>query len=346
MTFKALLQKIDPQTTAFVIGNGINRYEDTSRKNCDECGEFAACQDKNKKKNISWQTILRVICEKRKIDINLNKQCDLSFPEIASLVDLHDNNIASTSHKTGSRSAKRNIKQELCSLTKKMEPGDAHNAFIQYIKRLDIPVITTNFDMLLSRDMERVTLEFEDKSFFRANKAYLWNICYKENKSNVTPSNYREVMEGFGVWHIHGNVDFPASIKIGLEDYVNAVATVKTMISGTPKKGDPKVPLYQFRPAEWVGRNTLLDLFFHRDLIFLGLSLETQEVFLRWLIMQRSKYLRSLVSKTAYPKRRAWYVYVDRCKLNPLTPKGQLLKACGVELVPADKYLDIYRNFE
>ena len=346
MKFKTLLDNINPQTTTFVVGNGINLYADNSHRNCDNCGEFSTCKDQNKKKNCSWQTILKNICYKRKISINPNTQSDLSFPEIASLVKLYDGTKAKAVSDSRSRTAKRDIRQELCSLMKKMEAGDVHRAFIEYARRLDIPVITTNFDKLLSKELEMVTLEFDDKSFFRSNRDYLWNVCYKDNKANVSPTNYRQVMEGFGIWHIHGNVDYPLSIKIGLEDYVNSIAMVKTMISGTPQKNDPKIRLYQFRPEAWVGRNTLLDLFFHRDLIFLGLSLDSQEVFLRWLIMQRAIYQSSLIKRGKKPIRKAWYVHTDINMLNKSTPKGIFFNTCGIKLVGEKNYDVIYQCFK
>ena len=40
----------------------------------------------------------------------------------------------------------------------------------------------------------------------------------------------------------------------------------------------------------WIGGNTWLHVIFNKDLFIFGLSLEENEVFLRWLLIQRAKY--------------------------------------------------------
>ncbi|MDP1619711.1 MAG: hypothetical protein Q8M12_01790, partial [bacterium] len=85
----------------------------------------------------------------------------------------------------------------------------------------------------------------------------------------------------------------------------------------------------------WAGASTWLQILFHKPLLIFGLALAENEVFLRWLLIERAKYYKK------FPDRRqeAWYVHTpsedDLGKLFFLT-------GVDVQLVEVKNYDEIY----
>jgi hypothetical protein len=85
---------------------------------------------------------------------------------------------------------------------------------------------------------------------------------------------------------------------------------------------------------KWPGAQTWLQPFFHKPLLFMGLGLEQNEVFLRWLLIERARYF------GRHPGRRSpgWYVHVG-----PLDPgKAFFLRGVGIEPHAVKDYAQIY----
>jgi hypothetical protein len=347
MNFRQLLAKIEPNNTAFIVGNGINLYAESGKPNCGSCGEYVRCKDEKKRRFLSWSAVLKKLCDKRQICLDPEKPFDLSYPEIASLMNLCTLE-QYTDPKTGNRSAKRDMRMEISGCYRVSKGQDiVHKQFINYMKNRNIPIITTNFDMLLSENLHEQKVGTGDPDLFKPSNRYIWNYCYNttEVKDHKPPIDFRDSVDNFGIWYMHGNQKHPSSIVIGLEDYAGAIFQAKSMIS-LQSEGESRFGLYGAKDDLWIGRNTWLHLFFQRDLIFLGLFLDSQELFLRWLLVQRTNYLSHMKAKHKRPVRKAWYVHDDLCKLNPSTPKGIFFNACGVELIPNESHQAIYECFE
>lgn len=347
MNFKQLLAKIEPNNTVFIVGNGINLYAEDGKPDCGSCGEYDRCKDEKKRRFLSWYAVLRKLCIKRHICLDLEKQTELSYPEIASLMNLCTIE-QYTDPKTGYRSVKRDMRMEISGRYRVLKMQDiVHKQFINYMNSRHIPVITTNFDMLLSENLHEHKVGTGDPDLFKPSNKYIWNYCYNttEAKKHNNPNDFREFVDNFGIWYMHGNQKYPSSIVIGLEDYANSISKAKALISLQPEAENFIHGLYGAKDDAWIGRNTWLHLFFHRDIVFLGLSLDSQELFLRWLLVQRANYQAYMKANQKRPARKAWYVHNDMCKLNPSTPKGIFLKACGVELVPNESHKAIYDCF-
>ena len=54
----------------------------------------------------------------------------------------------------------------------------------------------------------------------------------------------------------------------------------------------------------WTGQNTWLEPFFKNDLLIFGIRLYREEVFLRWLLIERAKYYKTFEIDNP----QAWYV--------------------------------------
>lgn len=347
MTLQNLLQEVDPKHSAFLVGNGINLYRNYQLDACQSCPQIENGKKVNSKmkKNESWSGILQEYCKKHNIKIDVTNANDLTFPEIACIIDLSSTSIRK---KTTGPDAKyeqtvinTKFRHSLAEdLVKLNEQDPVHENFIYYASTKDIPVLTTNMDRLLSNGLEEKKISLTGDLYFKANKYYYWNYCYSNQTTPASNEGKLELVQKFAVWHIHGSADYPDSIKIGLDDYINCTTQAKKMLSSP---GKDKIALFATNNENWVGRNTWLDIFFRRNLIILGLSLNSDEVFLRWLFIQRAKYL-----KMKYPDKdnrpKAWYVHTDP-SLNDKSPKGILFKACGIELIHENKYCDIYKCF-
>ena len=347
MNFKQLLTKIDPKKTAFVVGNGINLYAENGRPDCGACGEYDSCMGDKKRRFLSWDAVLKKLCDKRQIYLDPNKPYDLSYPEIASLINLRtlDHNPKS---KSSPKRLKRDMRMEISGSYRILNgQNEVQKQFINFMKKKNIPVITTNFDMLLAENLHEHIVGNGNPALFKHKAKQIWSYCYNdyEDKQDVPKQDFRELVDNFGLWYMHGNQKHPSSIVIGLEDYVNSISLTKSMISAKSEENKSRFGLYGAKDDLWIGRNTWLHLFFHRDLVFLGLSLDSQELFLRWLLVQRANYQSTMKIKHKRTLRKAWYVHDDNCKLNSSTPKGIFLRACGVELVPNDNHKAIYDCF-
>lgn len=344
MTFKTLLKEIDPKNAVFLVGNGINLYRHYLEDACDCCPQRT--QDKKghaTKKTLSWCDFLQNYCRMQKIGIDVPNVTDLTFPEIVCLLDLQKSRSASG---TAALDAKTDIdptvRLRLAEDLLKINKQDAvHRQFLKYAATKDIPVLTTNIDRLLSMDLSERKLALTGDPYFTATKNYKWNYCYTEKALPADNQAKLGLAQHFAVWHIHGLADYPDTIKIGLDDYINCTSQAKKLLSST---GKDRISLFDAKTDVWAGRNTWLDLFFRRQIIVIGLALDSQEVFLRWLFIQRAKYL-----KLKYPdpekRPKAWFIHTD-ANLSDKSPKGIFFKACGMDLIREKRFCDIYKNFK
>ncbi len=98
-----------------------------------------------------------------------------------------------------------------------------------------------------------------------------------------------------------------------------------------------------FRAAnhgDWEGASGWLDIVFHKPLLFLGLALEENEVFLRWLLIERARYFRK------FPDRRqpAWYVSTHDPRNARQAGKHFFLEALGIQIVRASGHEEVWEN--
>lgn len=169
---------------------------------------------------------------------------------------------------TVKRTVARTFAQELTNsdLTKLMN----------YFQSLDIPVLTTNFDTLMSQSLHLFKHKKMGTSF---TDFYPWNVYFSDTELENPAS-------GFGIWHINGMVEYPRSIKLGISDYMGNVERARNMLLSH----DFNEFFNGMNQTNWSGYYTWLHAFFNKDLFVFGLKLNKDEVFLRWLLIQRAKY--------------------------------------------------------
>jgi hypothetical protein len=172
--------------------------------------------------------------------------------------------------------------------------SEIHKKFMDLVIKKDCPILTTNFDFTLEH-----TLLPTNGSFYRTAKEgftrfYPWDTYFGQRQHDLPT-------DGFGIWHIHGMINYFDSIRLGLTDYMGSVEKARKLIH----KGDDKL-FGGKNQNNWDGRKTWLHIWFNKPLIIVGLKLNTDEVFIRWLFIEREKYFKK------FPDRRKKTFYLSK----------------------------------
>ena len=193
---------------------------------------------------------------------------------------------------------------------------DGFSHLLKVLKGKKAPILTTNFDTYMSSSL----LLEKKKMGTRFTDFYPWNVYFSDEDLNSPVS-------GFGIWHINGLINYPRSIKLGLSDYMGCVERARNMIHSTNMNEffDGK------NHDSWVGHNTWLHIF-NKDLFIFGLALDENEVFLRWLLIQRAKY-----SKMYHCRLKGWFV--DK---NISEGKRGFLETLGFTVISVSDYDELY----
>lgn len=279
---------------AFVIGNGINRFNEEKRRS-------------------SWDELLYSLWKKYSGN-NLSE-----IPKGISLTEFYDLLEMEASTKNNDI----NFQREFCSPLSTWKYREHHKTIVSRAMSLGIPILTTNFDSLLSRSLDLDFYRFKQEPF---TDFYPWG-CYYSNKKLESPTS------GFGIWHINGMERYHRSIRLGLTHYMGSVERARKMIHA----GDEENLFSGKNIRDWRGRYNWLHLIFNKSLFIFGLKLEESEVFLRWVLIERAKYFKYFPSK----QKKAWYICT---KNQPNSGKELFLSKLGFEYIVLENYKDIYQE--
>lgn len=221
---------------------------------------------------------------------------------------------------TNSKSAK-SLQQEFCNLMSSWKPFEHHKRIVNWAKDHNTPILTTNFERVLA-DAGECALQRSKKGGFTA--YYPWENYYGTGSIN-NPS------QEFGIWHVNGMERYYQSIRLGLTHYMGSVQRAR----GWLHRGDER-RLFSGKNVEfWQGAQTWLHVIFNTPLLIFGLGLEENEVFLRWLLIERARYFKK------FPERRksAWYIHEK-----PIDNPGKqfFLNGVGIKTVQVAGYDEIY----
>ena len=258
---------------------------------------------------------------------DLFSQKDITYPELFDALCF--NNKKATEEY-------RSLKLQICKQMSDWKETNIHHRFIQYIKSKNIPILTTNYDSTL---LDESIIKFHKmlkrpsingfpapirKSEHMFTDYYPWYSYYSDHI-------IKDVKEEFGIWHIHGFHCYPRSLVIGAIDYANTIHRLKKYLPVTNQGPKPK----------WIAKNSWIDIFFNCDLIIIGLSLEPQEISLRWLLMEREKHFRR------NEKMRRNTVYINNQQYD-CCGKGKkyLFDSLKIDTYTLKTGIDIYQNFE
>jgi len=280
---------------ALVVGNGINLYGDAKSTN-------------------SWHDLLVTLAKKNLPSSLREVPSGVALTEYYDVLDLKSKN---------SISKQAPLQQQFCDLMTSWKFYDHHQRIVKWAKNNDCPILTTNFERVLS-DAAGCTLRRTRKGSFT--DYYPWESYYS-SKDIADPSNE------FGIWHINGMQHYRRSVRLGLSHYMGSVERAR----GWLHKGNERRLFSGKNVRGWDGADTWLHIIFNTPLLIFGLGLENNEVFLRWLLIERARYFKKFPDR----KKEAWYVSTGETNSEG---KKFFLDGVGVKYLHAKSYDDIYGN--
>lgn len=251
-----------------------------------------------------------------------------SFAKATAVFDTPDFEVVSTLCEIGDKAkpALRNkLAKSISRLMEQWNPQSIHVGVSNFAKHYDIPILTTNYDNLLAK---AVNAKFKNLGKDNVCEAHPLTCCYTTKRQPSTDT--------YGIWHINGMIRYPKSILIGLSHYMRAIEYVRNRIL-PPNKFDAEL----FQGLQWFGKrvaNTWLDIIFRKKIFIFGLALETDEVFLRWLLIERAKFY------ALYPhhKKEGWYIKSDNETISE--GKRYFLNSTGFNIISVPDYSAIYNS--
>jgi hypothetical protein len=263
--------------------------------------------------NNSWDQMLLKLWGKHS-----KSASQMSAPEGISLTEFYDALDLTKS------SEEINLQKEFCGLMSDWSPKEHHVAISAWAQSNNTPILTTNFEETLSSGITIDITHFNSKSF---TDFYPWESYFSDHRVH-NPANE------FAIWHINGMQRYNRSIRLGLSHYMGSVERARRLIH----KGKESRLFSGENINEWSGYQSWLHVVFNNDLVFIGLSLETTEVFLRWLLIERAKYF----NKFPHRRKSAYFAHAGTNELS--TGQTLFLNSVGVEIVHESSYDQLYHS--
>lgn len=231
----------------------------------------------------------------------------LTNTEVYDLVELHSEN---------GHDVKERVKNKLELLP--TYNLDIHRRLMEFARTHNSPVLTTNFDESFEKSIDAQFFHIDSKGFTRF---YPWKTYYGHDQLTLPT-------DGFGIWKIHGDVRYKDSIRLGLTDYMGSGERARKLIHN----GDDR--LFRGKRQEyWQGHQTWLHVWFNLPIVIFGLGYGIDEVFLRWLLIERRRYL------NIYNDPMEVY-YIS--KGTPAPAITNLMQNLGVEIRLINDYSELY----
>ena len=301
---------------AFIIGNGIN---------------FNAFNGRGMA--LGWENILINlwnICMMPKIEDN-KIPIGITYTEFYELI--------------AQRVDEKILKQKIIDIINnpRFAPNDRHKAFLKFARELNVPVLTTNYDNKLAENSHKIIIRRKNdygvqhgRNFTRL---YPWDVVYTTldtRQKRYSDSELMEIMNGFGIWHINGMIDYPSSLKLSLSEYTRLAKRALDYINSAVEN-IPEAKYMSKQSLGWDGANTWLHHIFNRDLFIFGLGLDEQETFLRWILLKRQEY--NLKYRNC--QLRGWYLTCEK-ETKQFPGKKLFLEYLGIKTISVKDYIEMY----
>ncbi len=258
----------------------------------------------------SWNELLIGLAQKYSMAVAPCIPSGITLTEFYDLLELKSGHAT----KTGS------LQQDFCSPMQSWVPYKHHKRIVSWAKENCSPILTTNFDDVLARS---VGCRLLPEPTSRFTDFYPWERYFGLDSIERPDLN-------FGIWHINGMVRYKRSIRLGLTHYMGSVERARGWIHKSNERR-----LFAGKNVDsWPGVETWLHIVFNKPLLIFGLALDENEVFLRWLLIERARYF------SKFPERckEAWYAYVGAESPGKL----YFLEGIGVTPVQARNFDELY----
>ena len=292
---KSILRKHQTDIS-LVIGNGINLYGPAKETN-------------------SWDGLLIKLWKKHLAEKLPKIPLGVSLTEFYDLLEL----------KSGARPFGKPLQKEFCALMQNWKCHDHHKRIVAWAQKTNSPILTTNFERVLG-DAGGCSLRRTQRHTVRTGFTdyYPWETYYG-TESIEDPS------QRFGIWHVNGMEHYHRSIRLGLTHYMGSVERARGWIH----KGNERRLFSGKNVRNWRGAGTWLHIVFNSSLLIFGLGLNVNEVFLRWLLIERARYFRKFPDR----KKAGWYVHTDDLEN---AGKAFFLEGVGIQMIKSNGHDEIY----
>lgn len=242
------------ENLTLIVGNGIN----LSNKDV---------QDE------TWKAILEQIGRDLGFIDAGQELCEThSLVELSDLLQLHSSD----------ENRDVSVQTAFCKKLEEWKHGQSHTEITNWARKHSVPILTTNFDATLS-DACRAELVHAKRGSGGAPRSYYYPWS---SRFEVLGQPIDKPRNSFAIWHVNGMSKYVYSVRLGLSHYMGSVHHARRWMH----RGDDRLFASKDAIDRWTGRNTWLDAFFANDLLIFGLGLCRDEVFLRWLLIERARY--------------------------------------------------------
>lgn len=285
---------LSSHSPAIIVGNGINKYTSPNK------GDYG------------WDKLIESLW--RGLSINaIPVGNDLSLTEAYDIINL-------------SSEGESELIDRVIRFVESIRPTAYQGRLCQRMLERDLPVLTTNFDMLLEQGQTKRILKHPDLLKQGFTDYYPWNVYFGNTDLN-------NPIDGFGIWHINGTVMYPRSMQLGLTHYMNQVSRVRRFLH----TGQITDDFEGKNQIMWKGFNTWLHIIFNCPLLILGLGLDVNETFLRWLLIERAKYFERFPSR----RKAGWFL----CQKDEISSgKVFFLQYLGIDTIMFDTFPELYES--
>lgn len=256
--------------------------------------------------------------------LSSNEAHGITYTEIFDLAVLHSGRNA-----FGSRLDKvaRELKERVVTRLRKARVGKGHEQVVAYCKNNRLPLLTTNFDLTFEQ-----LVGGAPHTTSRMNRRYYpWNTYYAEQE-------HKRPLSSFGIWHVHGSIEYPDSLRLGLNDYTGAMQRIRS----------------EFLPfASWVFNKkrgetpdaakrlegTWIEIFLTRSPIIVGLELAPYDTLLRWLLLRRA------AAHFKLPVQAPGGIYLSCKKDKSKQGMEEFFRLLNIQIITVDDYPHCYDLF-
>ncbi|MBF4696096.1 SIR2 family protein [Fusibacter ferrireducens] len=264
------------------------------------------------KSNKSWDDLLISLSSEYGIRINDEiKQNLYTF--------FYERVVLSSNHNDELRAKEEDIKKKIAIEMGKMVSSDL------YVKLHELEIdnyITTNYDYCIENTLKL-------KKFEKKNSDVSENI-YSIRRNIEFENNSGEQRK---IWHVHGEIDYPRTIMLGLDHYCGSIGKMDSYVKGNysfKNNGDDKKTehiLKKLKKEAKYDNFSWIELFFNSNVHIVGFGLDYSETDIWWILNRRARIIKELKMKSEniiY-----YYGKVDETKAN-------LLKDFEVEYIEVE----------
>jgi SIR2-like domain len=217
------------------------------------------------------------------------------------------------------RKKEQKVKEEIARYFKEIETND----FYKRLFNLKCPnYLTTNYDYAFQKSI----LEMGNFDITNNSTEDLYSI--RRSKSIFNKKNKEQCK----IWNIHGEIDIPISIMLGLDHYCGSIGKLDAFVKGKYEYIERKETIKVESIISKLKDNTFngkfwAELFFNSNIHVLGFSFDYSETDLWWLLTRRAKELNKMSSSSLIKNKIYFY------DPNISTEKLGLLESLNVEVI-------------